>query len=80
MILVVYNTAFLLWTRCEPIMTLGFPQEVHMVFGKLFERIQKRLDLFIHVSILLAEIFNLVYGMQDGCVMLIAKFPPDMRK
>ncbi len=63
--------------QCGIIMTSSFPQLVHI---GLLEGIQKCLDLFIKLSVLLAQIIDLIYRVQHGSVMLVAKFPADFGK
>ena len=47
---------------------------------KLFEGINKTLDLTIYFLVLLTQKFNLIYGMQHRGVMLIAEFPTNLRQ
>jgi len=47
---------------------------------RLSERLQKRLDLFVELAVFLAQVLDLIYRVQDSCMVLVTEFPADLGK
>jgi len=46
----------------------------------LLEGFQERLDLFIKFPVLFAQFIDLIYRVQDSCMVLVAEFSADLWK